>query len=114
MFAVAAYSAKPWMPDAGFDATEDLLHSVAATVMGFAFAFGVAAVAIQLRTTGTGWRLLDGLAVAASVVLPLGMSTFGEADGVLQRMMFGIAYVWYGRELVSNRSSGAGAVPAEQ
>lgn len=114
MFAVAAYSSRPWLLDAGFDATEDLLHSVAATVMGFAFAFGVAAVAFQLRRSGVAWRLLDGVAVVASVVLPLGMSMFGEADGVLQRVMFGIAYLWYGRELLSSRSSGGGAIPSER
>lgn len=105
MVAVAAYSAKSWLPEVGFDPTEDLLHSIAASVMGFAFAFGVAGVAVELRRSGLGWRVLDGVAVAASVVVPLGMSAFGSVDGVLQRVMFTIAYVWYGRELFASRST---------
>jgi hypothetical protein len=71
MVATAAFSARPWEPDAPFDAIEDLLHSVAATAMGFAFAFGVAAVAWRLRRDGGRLRWRDGVAVAASVVLPL-------------------------------------------
>jgi len=98
MFAVAGYSIRSWLPDAGFDATEDMLHSVAATTMGFAFAFGVAAVAVQRMRFRHPWRALDAVAVAASVVLPIGMSLFGSIDGALQRAMFAIAYIWYSRE----------------
>ena len=98
MMAVAAYSARSWIPTAAFDSTEDLLHSIFATLMGFAFAFGVAAVALERRRDDGSWRFLDVAAVTASVVLPLGMSIDGSVDGVLQRVMFAIAYLWFVRE----------------
>ena len=45
--AVAAYAGRPADPAAAFVASEDLLHSVAATAMGFAFAAGVVLVAAR-------------------------------------------------------------------
>ena len=98
MIAVAAFSLRSWLPGATFDPTEDELHSVAATVMGFAFAFGVLAAAVRRRTSGQPWRVRDLVAVATSVVAPLGMTVFVSADGVLQRLMFAVAYLWYGGE----------------
>jgi hypothetical protein len=95
MTAVAAFSAKPWYPEAIADRTEDLLHSVFATAMGFAFAFGVLAVAAgSLR----GWRPLDVVAVGAAVTMPLAMMAWESAAGVFQRAMFVVAYLWYGHE----------------
>ena len=105
MAAVAAFSLRSWESGAVFDPTEDLLHSVFATLMGFAFAFGVTAVAIHLRRKGIPWRALDIIAVVASVVLPIGMSMYGQVDGILQRLMFAIAYLWYGREAVRTPQS---------
>lgn len=105
MFLVAAFSLRSWKPGVGYDPTEDLLHSVAATVMGFAFALGVSAVAIRLHSAGHPWRSLDALAVVASVALPIGMAADGSIDGVLQRVMFAIAYIWYGREAWPKRET---------
>lgn len=104
MFAVAAFSLQSWIPDAPYDTTEDLLHSVFATAMGFAFAFGVLAVAVCRHQNEHHWRFLDGVAVLASVVLPIAMSIYGNADGVLQRIMFLIAYIWYGIESLAQSS----------
>ncbi len=108
MIAVAAFSIRSWRPGASFDPTEDLLHSVAATAMGFAFAFGVTAVAMRRRLRGEAWRVLDVIAVAASVVLPTAMGIWGGIDGALQRAMFAIAYAWFGREAVAVMRRGAG------
>jgi hypothetical protein len=88
---VALAAARSWEPSAADDLTEDLVHSVAATVMGFAFAIGVGAV---------GWRRArivpgDLVAVTASVVLPLGMLALPTAAGLFQRVMFLCAYGWY-------------------
>ncbi len=98
MFGVAANSLRSWEPNATYDATEDLLHSIAATVMGFAFAFGVATAALRLKPEGVRFRFFDAVAVASSVILPISMSLNGSIDGALQRAMFFIAYLWYGRE----------------
>ena len=98
MTAAAAFSHMPWEPDVAFDRTEDLLHSVAATGLGFAFAFGVASVAFQQGFSKRP-RAVDLIAIAASVILPLGMSIFPDYDGILQRLMFLIAYGWFAHEL---------------
>jgi hypothetical protein len=79
-----------------FDRTEDLLHSVAATGMGFAFALGVVATALWR----TRRRVLDVIAVVAAVAIPLGMSAWPESGGAIQRLMFAVAYTWYGTEAV--------------
>jgi len=98
MCAVAAFSLRSWVPGADFDPTEDLLHSIAATVLGFAFALGVVSVAIRNRSERGPWIVLDSLAVIASVILPLGMTMNDRIDGALQRLMFALAYLWYARE----------------
>lgn len=99
LVAVAAFSLRSWEGSRPYDRTEDLLHSIAATVMGFAFALGVAA--IGLRRDGTRRRRgLDVVAIAASVAIPVAMAASTDHAGALQRAMFGIAYVWYARETV--------------
>ncbi len=109
MVAAAVFSARSWNPATPFDRTEDLLHSVAATAMGFAFAFGVLAVLLRRRGRGGGVHGVDLVAIAASIVIPLAMTAWGEGAGLLQRGMFGIAYLWYGREaLLGVRPEGGG------
>jgi hypothetical protein len=99
MAAAAAFSHRPWQPGRDFDSTEDLLHSVAATGMGFAFAAGVVATAVVAARRGDRRRTaLDVVAVVASLVLPLAMGVLPQVDGVLQRLMFAVAYAWYARE----------------
>jgi hypothetical protein len=97
--ASAVFSTRSWREGAAFDRTEDALHSVAATAMGFAFAIGVAVVVVRLGGQRP-WRRAAGIvAVAASVVLPLGMALWPDVRGVLQRAMFAVAYLWYGLEV---------------
>ena len=93
--AVAAYAGRPADPAAAFVASEDLLHSVAATAMGFAFAAGVVLVAAR-RAHGEWWNLaFDGLTLAASVAIPLAMAVSDDRAGLAQRVMFAIAFTWY-------------------
>jgi hypothetical protein len=101
--ATAAFSTRSWVPDASFDRTEDALHSVAATAMGFAFALGVVTVLVTDRHMGAGRRSVGITAVSAAVVLPLGMSLWPAVDGVLQRAMFAVAYLWYAIEVLHRR-----------
>ncbi|MFN0299590.1 MAG: DUF998 domain-containing protein [Burkholderiales bacterium] len=49
MVGTAAFSHKPWLANVPFDPFEDLLHSVTATGMGFAFSFGVVARLLQRK-----------------------------------------------------------------
>lgn len=105
---VAAFSLRSWDETMPYDRTEDALHSVAATVMGFAFALGVVSVS-WVWGRRPRLRALDAAAIAASVVLPLAMLAMTEQAGALQRAMFAIAYAWYAREALDR--SGA---PAEE
>lgn len=101
MFGTAAYSHRPWLPGVPFDASEDLLHSATATIMGTAFAVGVVLVGMKRRHASRIDRTLDGIALLASMAIPLAMSQGTEYTGLLQRCMFLTAYVWYGREALN-------------
>jgi hypothetical protein len=100
MVATAAFSHRPWELGVPYDRTEDLLHSITATGMGFAFAFGVVAVLLRRRDGERFARAFDIVAIAASIVIPLGMTATDDFTGLIQRLMFVIAYVWYGVEAI--------------
>ena len=103
MVGAAVFSARPWLQDLPFDPVEDGLHSFAATAMGFAFAGGVA-WRFFLRENDWPGRVIDIIAVVAAVAIPLGMVALPSWDGLLQRGMFSIAYIWYAWEaLASNQ-----------
>jgi hypothetical protein len=94
MVATASFASRSWDPSVPFVRSEDLLHSVAATAMGFAFAAGVAAVALRRHRAGRAVGG-DALAIAASILLPLAMAAFGDWRGLAQRVMFAVAFAWY-------------------
>jgi hypothetical protein len=99
LIASAVFSHRPWMAAQPVDGTEDLLHSIAATTMGFAFALGI--LLVMLRRAGTNHaRWFDIVVIVASVVIPLAMSLDGEQAGLVQRIMFAIGYVWYAVEAI--------------
>lgn len=102
MIAAAIYSARSWERATRFDETEDLLHSVAASTIGVAFATGVVSVLLSRRSAGVG--ALGPIAVVASIAIPLAMTAWPDGSGALQRLMFAIAYLWYGREALTSRS----------
>lgn len=102
MTAVAAYSHRPWIAGAPTDMFEDLLHTVAATGMGMAFAFGVIAVAFRRKSPRIALRLYDFTAVGVSFVFPMIMMNGAAIAGLLQRIMFLIAYLWYAAEALRN------------
>lgn len=79
-------------------ATEDVLHSVAANVIGLGFTVGVMAVGITRARRRGRADPFDWVAFLAGPLIPLAMLSFASLEGVLQRMMFAIAYVWYLRE----------------
>ena len=104
MAGVATFPARSWEAAAEHSDVEDLLHSVFATTMGFAFALGVAAVAVD---RGPGWRadrIFDAVALVASVAIPLRMVASDNSIGLYQRLMFLIAYLWFAREALSTRN----------
>lgn len=96
----AVASSRSWIEDAPFDQLEDAVHSFAATGMGFAFAAGVLATALD-RTVSSRAKLLPVhiVALSASVAIPLAMTAVPEIAGLLQRGMFLIAYAWFFSQL---------------
>lgn len=103
MTVTAVASTKPWVAGVPFDAAEDQIHSFAATAMGFAFAFGIVGVVLGNRGSRRPIRALDVIAILASIAIPLSMNALPEFAGILQRLMFVVAYVWYA---VAARESG--------
>ena len=64
-----------------FDPFEDMLHSITATGMGFAVAFGVIARFFQ-RAPGNGLRkAYDAVAIVAASALPLMGKVWGPIGG---------------------------------
>ncbi len=106
MFGVAAYSTRSWEEGASFVASEDLLHSVFATIMGFGFVGGVFAVMVARRLPSTRQALPDLAAIVVTSSIPLTMSS--DVWGILQRLMFVTAALWYGREVLLGWRSGNG------
>lgn len=98
MLATAAFSHKPWQSDVPYDGFEDLLHSITATGMGLCFAVGVVVVTMARVRPNMATRALDLGAIAASVILPMGMVNLPAVAGALQRAMFLVAYVWFALE----------------
>ena len=99
MTCTAAFSHRPWLADVPYDPVEDFLHSLTATGMGFAFAFGVLLRLLQrIRWRERGF---DAVALAAATLLPMTMAALPAWAGLLQRLMFLTAYAWYGREALS-------------
>ncbi len=97
--AAATFGHRPW-EDVPFDAFEDLLHSVASFGVGLGFAVGVVLVSLRRGPHAGPMRILDVVAVAASVLLPMVMFNLADIGGIVQRAMFAIAYLWYGLEAI--------------
>ena len=98
MLGAASFSHKPWLPGIPYDEFEDVLHSVCATGMGFAFCAAVVARFFQRSNHDQAGRVLDVLALVAAITLPLVLGSSSNSGGLMQRVMFAIAYVWFGRE----------------
>ena len=98
MFGAAAFSHAPWVPGASSDQVEDLLHSVCASGMGLAFCVGVVARFVQRGLDGLAGRALDVFALITATVLPLLLASSSSVGGLVQRIMFVVGYVWFGRE----------------
>ena len=98
MIGTAVYSHRPFLPDVPFDPVEDWLHSLTATLMGFAFSLGVFFRFLQRAKEDRKLRVLDLSALASAIFIPLLMISFPDITGLVQRVMFLVAYLWYGIE----------------
>jgi TRAP-type mannitol/chloroaromatic compound transport system permease large subunit len=73
MIAAAVFSARAWDSNVPFDPIEDVLHSIPATAMGFAFALGVVVVILRRVRVDEPFRWLDMCAIVASILIPIAM-----------------------------------------
>jgi hypothetical protein len=96
MFGVAAFSTKPWEANAPYVDSEDFLHDIFASTLGFSFIAGAVTVMIVRRNRTVRGALPDLAAIAITSAVPLTIST--SIWGLLQRAMFLTAALWYGRE----------------
>ncbi|WP_203337108.1 DUF998 domain-containing protein [Nocardioides limicola] len=110
MASAAVFSSRPWTPGTTFDVVEDVLHSVAATAMGFAFAFGVVAVGLRRRRVPVLTRVRDLVAILASVAMPTMMLLASHQAGLWQRAMFAISYLWFAAETVDTGPADSSSV----
>lgn len=103
--AAAAFSHMPW-EDVPYDRFEDTLHSVAASTMGAAFTVGVLMVTFRRGPGMAAVRLLDWTAIGAAVGISLLMFNVTTIAGLVQRIMFGIGYLWFAMESVGVARTG--------
>jgi hypothetical protein len=101
MLSTAAFSHKPWIPGVPVDEFEDFLHSVTASGMGFAFCFGLIARFLQRGRNELAARTLDVIAVVVATTMSPLAALFPNNGGLIQRVMFTVAYVWYASEALS-------------
>jgi len=96
MFAVALSAHRPFEAGVPVDLREDLVHSIAASVMGMAFVVGTLTMAFR-RVDGRQ-RITDLMAATLSLALPIAMSAAPALQGVFQRVLFAIGYGWFALE----------------
>jgi hypothetical protein len=109
MVGTAAFSHRPWLDNIPFDSFEDLLHSITATGMGFAFSLGIVVRLLQ-REKGEGpKRAFDAFALVAATTLPLLGVVLPSMGGLFQRTMFIVAYLWYAHEALLVRKLASAA-----
>ncbi len=97
MVLVAVYSHAPWEAGVPYVELEDRLHSVFASVVGFSFIAGVATTLAVRRPRTRASTVGDVAALVVASTVPLLMAT--AYWGVLQRLMFLTAAVWYALEV---------------
>ncbi|MGB3684913.1 MAG: DUF998 domain-containing protein [Ornithinimicrobium sp.] len=100
MLGVAAFSHQPWLAGVPYSVREDQVHSIFASLVGFGFIAGVAAVMIARRPPSWRRAAPDGAVLLVTVTVPLLMDS--SVWGILQRVMFLAAACWYAGEALSH------------
>lgn len=95
MVLTAFFSHAPW-DGSEPNVLEDTLHSITSFMVGMSFIAGVALVAARRAKTGR-FRWGDALAAGIAILVSLTMAQT-NMGGLLQRLMFLVAYVWYATE----------------
>lgn len=94
MMATAGASERPWEAGAPYRAKEAQLHSVLAGAAGVAYTVGAGTVAFTDAGAPVWLRALSLVVAVSGVVLPLAMARRPQVQGLIQRVMFALAYAW--------------------
>lgn len=96
LIATAIWSNASFLPQATSDMHEDLLHSIASSFVGIAFA--TACAARLFAPGGSSRDLVAWTGLVMSVAVPLAMSVFPDVSGMSQRIMFAVSFLFVWRE----------------
>lgn len=99
MFAVAIFSHRPWIDGIEYSATEDTLHSIASASVGMSFIACVMVISFTRKKKNIWNVVFDVFTIISSIVISLLMAYLVSYEGILQRIMFLISYIWYGHVL---------------
>lgn len=100
LLAAVAFSDRSWDAGAPYDRVENIVHSAIATMIAISFTFGVLLVAYQKWFVHGRLPMLETIVVAVQMVMPPMMLVWVEGTGLIERVMFGTAFVWYGWEVL--------------
>lgn len=100
MLGAIVFTDRSWNASAPFDPLENAVHSLIATLIYLTFAGGV--LAHIYHRLGKHQRIarIDVVTVALMLLLPPMMLITPQLTGLVERLMFGAAYVWYGVEVI--------------
>ena len=98
MIGNAVFSSRPWITELPYDVIEDFLHSLMSDLAGIAFTLGVIICLVKRKQFQWKSRYMDILAIFIAVFVTISMMSFDSIDGILQRVMFAVSYLWYLRE----------------
>ncbi|OIO66701.1 MAG: hypothetical protein CO186_06320 [Zetaproteobacteria bacterium CG_4_9_14_3_um_filter_49_83] len=81
--------------------------------MGFAFSFGVLLRLLQRQKHETNKKYFDMLALIVATVIPLLGWHWPSLSGLVQRILFAVAYLWYVNEALTLDKSSSPKKPQE-
>lgn len=98
--AAVAFTDRSWDPHAPYDRVENIIHSAVATSISISFTLGVLLVLTEKRQRQGRIPLVESTVIALEIILPPLMLVWPGWTGVIERLMFTAAYLWYGREVL--------------
>lgn len=100
MLAAIAFADRSWDVTAPYDRVENIIHSAVATFIAISFTLGVLVVLYEKRVMTGRLPLLESAVVAVQIAMPPMMLAWVEGTGLIERVMFGAAFLWYSWEVL--------------
>ena len=100
VLAAMAFTDRSWDATAPYDRVENIIHSAVATSIAISFSVGVLVVLYEKQVMTGRVPLLESVVVAVQIAMPPMMLAWVEGTGIIERVMFGAAFIWYGWEVL--------------